>query len=56
MSRSGGVAVAPPEYRTLLVNSGLGAINLARIDAWLSGACHARTRVSHCAALQQSER
>ncbi|WP_434594521.1 transposase [Streptomyces sp. A5-4] len=31
------------------------AINLARIDAWLSGTSHARTRVSHSAALQQSE-
>lgn len=31
------------------------AINLARIDAWLSGTSHARTRVSHFAALQQSE-
>ncbi|MFD3504362.1 transposase [Streptomyces sp. NPDC058676] len=31
------------------------AINLARIDAWLSGTSHARTRVSHFAAFQQSE-
>lgn len=31
------------------------AINLARIDARLSGTGHARTRVSHFAALQQSE-
>ncbi|WP_406459471.1 hypothetical protein OG782_03620 [Streptomyces sp. NBC_00876] len=31
------------------------AINLARIDAWLSGTGHARTRVSCSAALQQSE-
>ncbi|MFF3788251.1 transposase [Streptomyces sp. NPDC001933] len=31
------------------------AINLARIDAWLSVTSHARTRGSHFAALQQSE-
>ncbi|CAL9673063.1 hypothetical protein SUDANB105_07661 [Streptomyces sp. enrichment culture] len=30
-------------------------VNLARIDAWLSGTSPARTRVSHFAVLQQSE-